>query len=299
MSSYNLNSNYGQAYAGAMMAGQSSGKTFIVAPSGLAGQDLLTELLPVDEQGQNRVFETITAALGSAVSGRGDTILVAPGAYDETVAVSKANVTIRGLGGRGAAFIEPSTAGAEGMQVTADDVTVINLGIACDDTGDYALNLNSATRFRAVGCKIEGADTTGSLVLVDGTATDQTADARFLDCEFCYAAKCFTFDDSLYGYPTQIFVDKCLFRDITTNMFGIASGGLVKGLYVTDCVFGNTEANVAPTDYILLSSNSNTGFFANNFFATATNATGVLTIGTGIMWGPNGTEAGWSTARPA
>lgn len=242
-------------------------------------------------------FATIQKAIDSASAN--ETIYVAAGAYDETVTVDVAGLSIIGIGGLGSAFIEPSTAGAEGMQVTVDDVTLINIGIACDDTGSYALNLNAAARFRAYFCKIEGADTTGSLVLCDGTATDQTADALFQNCEFAYAAKGFTFDDSVYGYPTQIMVDSCRFRDITTNMFGIATNGLVYGLYVTNCIFGNTEANVAPTDYILLSDNTNTGFFAGNYFATATNATGVLTIGTGIMWGPNGTEAGWSTARPA
>lgn len=245
--------------------------------------------------------ESAFATIGEAVdqASAGDVISIAPGAYDETVTISKANLTLVGMGNLGSVFIEPSTAGAEGMQVTADDVTLINIGVACDDTGSYALNLNSAARFRAYNCKIEGADTANSLVLIDGTATDQTADALFSNCEFAYAAKCFTFDNSDYGYPTQIFVDGCRFRDITTNMFGVAADGLVKALYVTNCVFGRTEDNTSPTDFILLSDNGNTGFFAGNFFATATNATGVLTIGTGIMWGPNGTEAGWSTARPA
>ena len=59
------------------------------------------------------------------------------------------------------------------------------------------------------------------------------------------------------------------------------------------------EAGVAPTDFILLSDNANIGHMAENQFANATNATGVITIGTGILYGPNGTEAGWSTARPA
>lgn len=247
-----------------------------------------------DGKSKDTAFLTIQAAIDKAVDG--DAILVAPGQYDETLLVDK-SVTIVGLGGRGAAFVEPDTAGAEGMKVTANDVTLVNLGVAGESTSDYALNLNSAKRFRAYECKIEGPD--DIIVLVDGTATSQTADALFKDCEFAWGGKAMIFDDSLYGYPTQIFVQECRFHNIVTHMFGVNPSGLVNDLHVTNSMFANQEDNTAPTDYILLSSNSNTGIFAGNTFATATNATGVLTIGTGIMWGPNGTEAGWSTARPA
>lgn len=64
-------------------------------------------------------------------------------------------------------------------------------------------------------------------------------------------------------------------------------------------IFDQLEDGTEPTDFILLADNGNTGIIAGNQFAIATNATAKLTIGTGIMWGPNGTEAGWSTARPA
>jgi hypothetical protein len=251
------------------------------------------------EGNQVLVFPTITTGLGALTTALSDELLIAPGSYDETVTVSKANVRLIGLGGRGAVFIEPSAAGAEGMQVTADDVTLINVGVDGDDTADYALNLNSVSRFRAEGCKIESGGGTGIICLINGTTGDQTADALFRDCEFAWGGKAVVGDDSTYGYPTQIFFDKCHFHNITTHMFGVNTGGLFKNLHVRDCFFGNLEDNTPPTDYILLSDNGNTGFFAGNFFATATNATGVLTIGSGIMWGPNGTEAGWSTARPA
>lgn len=267
-----------------------TGTYFFVDPAGNNGNDGLSIDRPV---------ATITRALALCTDGAGDVILVAPGAYNETVTVSKSNVTIIGLGGRGAAYIEPSTAGAEGMQVTADDVTVINLGIAGDDTADYALNLNSCSRFRAYGCKIELADGAGSAVLIDGTADDQTADALFEDCEVCWAAKGFTFDDSAYGYPTQIFVKRAHFHNITTNMFGVAASGLVKNLLIEGCTFDRAEDGTGPTDYILLSDNGNTGLIANNSFAHATNQAAVLTIGSGLMWVANRTEAGISTARPA
>jgi hypothetical protein len=244
---------------------------------------------------KNKPFRFIQDAVDKAAAG--DCIIVAPGQYDESVISGVNNLTIFGLGGRGAVFIEPETVGAEGMQVTSDDVTLINIGVAGESTADYALNLKGASRFRSYGCKLEGPD--GIIVLVDGTATGQTADALFQDTEFAWGGKAMIFDDSSYGYPTQIYVKECRFHNIVTNMFGVNSGGLVKDLHVSGSIFGNQEDGTAPTDYILLSDNGNTGFIVGNVFATATNDAAVLTIGTGIKWGPNGTEAGFSTARPA
>lgn len=297
--SLNLNSNYGQAFAGSVISGKNTGKTFIVAASTIAGFDLLTELFPVDEQGQVRIYTTIQSAVNAAVSGRGDTILVAAGGYNETVTIAKTNLTIIGLGGRGAAYVEPSAAGAEAIQVTADDVTLINLGADGDDTSDYALNLNSVSRFRAKGCKFELGSGTGPAVLLNGTATDQTGDAIFEDCEFAWCGSGILADDSAYGYVTQVRIKDCRFHNFSAVGIGVATNGLFKNLEVIDCTFDQLEDGTEPTDFILLSDNGNTGIITGNRFAIATNDTAKLTIGTGLMWVANATEAGYSTARPA
>lgn len=242
---------------------------------------------------------TIVEAVDKCVSGNGDVVLLFPGSYNETVTVNKSNMMIVGLGGRGSVFNEPSTAGAEAFQVTVDDVTFINVGCDGDDTSSYALNLNAVSRFRAFGCKFELGSGTGPAVLLDGTATDQCADILFRDCEFAWAGSGILADDSAYGYVTQVFLDNCRFHNLTTVGIGVAASGLWKNLEVTDCVFDNLEDGTAPTDYVLLSDNANTGIFSGNRFATATNATGVLTIGSGLLWVANGTEAGFSTARPS
>lgn len=240
-------------------------------------------------------FATIQEAVDNAAEF--DTIHIAPGAYDETVTISTNNLTIIGEGGRGGAYIEPSTSGAEGMQVAADDITIINLGIAGDSAADYALNLNSAARFRAYECKIEGVD--GTVLLIDGTDTDQTADALFQDCEFAWGYSAVVFDDSSYGYPTQIRFRNCWFHNMTTACMALATGGGVANLEVTDCVFDAQEDGTEPTDYIVINRAGDSGIFSGNRFATATNATGVLTIAADIQWVANATEAGWSSARPS
>lgn len=250
-----------------------------------------------DGKSWTSAFTTIQTAVTAASAG--DIIYVAPGGYNETVTVSKAKLALVGVGGRGSAFIEPSTAGAEGMQVTADDVTLVNIGVAGDETSDYALNLNAVSRFRAFGCKFELGDGTSPAVLLNGTASDQCGDNLLYDCEFAWAGSGILADDSVYGYVTQTQIRKCYFHNLATVGIGVASGGLWKNLEVTDCVFDNKEDGTAPTDYILLSNNGNTGIFSGNRFATATNDIAVLTIGTGLKWVTNATEAGISAARPA
>ncbi len=274
-------------------------KDFYVCPSTNVLFTDLQSFLQSDDEGVSRIYSTIQAAHDAAVTERGDIIHLVPGSYDESIVITKNNLTIVGMGGRGSAYILPTAAGAEGVQVSSNDVTFMNIGVAGDDTGDYALNLHAAKRFRAVNCRFELASGAGSAILIDGVTATQTSDAIFLDCEIVKAAKGFTFDDSVAGYPTRIIIKGCYFSSITTNMLGIATGGLVKNLELIDCVFDNAEDGTAPTDYILLSDNTNTGIISGNRFATATNATGVLTIGTGLKWATNATEAGWSTARPA
>jgi hypothetical protein len=299
---YTISGGYGQLDSMALLRGQSD-KAFVVCPSSHPAYNKLIQAFVGDPDGQNRFFTTIQGAVDAAanvIQDQGNFIFVAEGFYDETVTVSADNLTIVGLGGRGATGIEVSAAGAEGMQVTGDDVTLINFGVSGDDTSTYALNVNAAARFRAYGCKFEGCESVGGAqVLINGTADDQTADLMLIDCELAWGSNGIIFDDSGFGYPTQIVVKDCWFHDLTTSHLGVAASGLVKDLVLSGCTHDNAEDGTAPTDYILLSDNGNTGVITRNSFATATNATGVLTIGTGLMWVVNATEAGWSTARPA
>jgi len=216
---------------------------------------------------------------------------------------SLSNITIIGGGNRGACFIEPSVAGDEGLQVLASDVTLVNVGVAGGASGNYALNVKGNTtskngrRFRAYGCKFEGP--TGTVVLLDGDADYNVSDAIFDDCEFAWGGSGLLFDDSSYGYPTQIFVRRCKFHNLTAVGVGLAASGGVTNLELTDCVFDDLEDGTAPTDYIKVDRAGDTGIISGCRFSIATNASADLKIAAGIMWVANGTEAGWSTARPA
>ena len=261
-----------------------------------------------DGRDPERPLTTIQKGVDKSTAGRGDIVFVMPGEYPETVTVNKAQLSIIGLGGRGACSIAPTVAGAEGMQVTANDVTLVNIGVAGDDTADYALNVHgngtgkNGKRFRAYACKFEkptGGTGVDCAVYLDGDADYNTADNWFIDCEFAWSKSGVLFDDSLYGFPTQQFFVDCWFHNNSTVHMGLATVGGVVNLVVKDCVFDDDEAGTAPTDYIKVDRAGDTGIITGCRFSIATNASADLKIAAGIMWVANGTEAGWSTARPA
>jgi hypothetical protein len=229
-----------------------------------------------------------------------DVLFLGPQTYTEgdlIVPVGLNNITIIGTGNRGECSIAPSATASNGLLVKSTGVTLVNVDIAQGATGTYACKAGfettaSLNRFTALGCKFEG---NGMGLHVHGMS-----DIILDDCEFAFSAQGIVFQSNSHGFCTEVFVRNCRFHNQTLNQMGeFAAAQQVNSLDVRDCVFENQEGGTAPTDYILLPNNGNTGCFSGNRFATPTNATGVLTIGTGIKWMANATEAGWSTARPA
>lgn len=229
----------------------------------------------------------------------GDVAHIGPGFYAEgnlTIPANKSNLTFIGMGNRGAMGIEASVTTDEGLTVLGDDITLINLGIAGGDTGDYSLQVGNAdvspARFRAYGCKFENSAIAVRLygagdVILDG-------------CEICWTTRGIVLRSNAIGFNTQIRIQNCLLHNyVTAGIAEHAAAQQVNDLWLIDNVFGRNEDGTAGTDDILLSDNLNTGFITGNRFPRATNGTGFITIGTGLIYNPNGTEAGWSTARPA
>lgn len=237
-----------------------------------------------------------------------DVAFLAPQAFEEgdlVIPATLTGITLIGVGndpfsGRGAAFIEPQDAGQEGLNVLADDVTLINVGVASDAAGSYSLKVGAAAvdvaRFRAFRCKFEGneAASPAGQVLLQGTG-----DTLFDDCEFCWGVNGIIGDANNNGFPTQTRIKNSLFHNLTTVHIGIAAGDHFVDLWLENNVHARDESGVAPTDFILLSDNANTGLITGCKFAHATNDAAVITIGSGLLYLANATEAGWSTARPA
>lgn len=228
-----------------------------------------------------------------------DVIFIGPGAIEEgnlVIPEDLTGLTLIGTGGRGAAFIEPSVAGDEGLQVLADDTTLINLGVADGGSGDYGLSVGSNTvspdRFRAYGCKLEGSSVACKLW--------QAGDVLLEDCEFAWANTGLQLSSGAIGFCTQVMIRGSRWHNNATACIAEAAAAQqVNNFQLWNNIFDQLEDGTEPTDFILLADNGNTGIIAGNMFAIATNDAAKLTIGSGLMWGPNGTEAGWSTARPA
>lgn len=237
---------------------------------------------------------TIAAAITAASAG--DTIYIAPGSYDEQITVSKTKLTLVGAGNRGTVAVAPSASNPTPIKVTADDVTIINVGCEGDGTGGGLHLQGDVDRFRAYGCKLEGGAFAAKL---ESTAAGSVSDTRFDDCEFAWTGKGLHFVVTGGGDPvTQTYVKNCLLHNYTTAGIHVDTTHTAD-LWVEDCFFGRQEDGTEPTDYVLADVASTTGFFSGNRFATATNDTAVLTIAAGVIWAANATEAGWSTARPA
>jgi hypothetical protein len=258
-------------------------------------------------------YATIQAAVDDMVSG--DRCLIAPGAYDETVTVgrtdaagaARSNLSFVGMGGRGSVFIEPSTEDAGGMLVHADDVQLVNVGVAGEDeTSAVALTVTGA-RFRAYGCKFEGGLT--QLALGPGTVAQEAAgthgdgaDALFDDCEFCWGTNGIVLTASDFGAVTQARFRGCKFHNLTAAAFEEAGGSAdirFRNLEITDCTFDDLEGGTAPTKYVSLNdNNANDGIVANCRFPTAINS-GLNLVSTALHWVSNFHTGGVSTAQPS
>lgn len=277
------------------------GNTWFVKTTGSNGND-----------GKSVDYPVATISKAVSLAAAGDNIIVGPGAYDETVTISRSlsKLVIWGQGGRGAAFIEPSTEDAAGMLVHADDVSIYNLGIAAeDDTSATALTV-TGSRFRGYSCKIEGG--AKQVVLGPGTIAQEAAathgrggDIALVDCEICWGTQGIVLQGTDFGAATQVRIHDCWFHNLTTSSIdeaagsGGAAGTLFRNLWVIDCTFDDAEDGTAPTAFILLNdNNANTGIVTRCSFPTAING-GKNLVSTALHWVSNYHTGGVSTGQPS
>lgn len=256
-------------------------------------------------------FATLQAAINAASAW--DTIFVAGGQYDETITIprTKQGLSIVCLGGRGAAYIEPSTENAGGLINHADDVTLVNIGIAAEDetVGNYALH-NTGARLRAYGCKIEGGEQQirigpGSDAQITADTRGDAADCLFVDCELAWGTNGVVLVCSDYGAVTQVRFERCRSHNLTgkhiTEEVGAGGSASVafRNLQIIGWDFDNLDDGTEPTNYIDLNGdNANTGIVADCNFPTAING-GLNLVGTGVKWIANRHTGGISTGQPS
>ena len=253
----------------------------------------------------SRAFKTATYALTRMTDH--DALLFTPGGYNEALTIPRAldNVVLFGLGGRGAAYIAPSTTNATALTIEADDVTVINVGADGDGTGDGCLNRGARTRL--IGCKIEGGTiglrlTLGTVAQIAALTHGKGADLWITDCEIAWNTKGVQLVATDYGALTQVRFRRCVFHDNTAADFE-ESGGTVsiryRDLDIGACNFLRQEDGTEPTAYILLNDdNGNKGVVHGCTFPSAL-AGGKNLVSTGLIWTGNLHTGGISTTQPS
>lgn len=267
-----------------------------------------------------KAFSTIQRAVNVAVGSYGAVILVAPGSYNETVTIPRPTANsgsealmIMGLGTRGSVVIAPAATDAGCVVNHADDVTLINIGMAANGAGTSLTN--TGARLRMQNCKLENqAGTTGiCAIMLLGTTAERTAgtagggnDCRFLDCEFANAANGLRVTCTSAGALTDLMLDNCRFNNLVANGLYefVGSGGAAattfRGLLVRNCTFNRLAAGTEPTaGYVVLNANNaNTGMITNNSFPTAIAGAKNL-VSTAVIWASNYMAGGVSAAQPS
>lgn len=265
------------------------------------GRDSYVGLTP------DRAKQTLQAAIG-IVRPYG-VIHLAPGTYaatEATIGRDNGQITIVGEGGRGAIALE---AGTNGTCLTnlADDVAIVNVGLAGDGTGHAFVNYGR--RMRIDGSKIEGgADglrLTLATVAQDTAGTHGRGDDIWLkDCEFAYNTNGIDLVPTDFGAVTQVYIEDCVFhgntKDITETLGSGATASVTfRNLTIDGCIFQRAEDGSQPMAYIDLNAdNANTGQVSNCVFPTAL-AGGKNTVGTGLIWISNKHTGGISGAQPS
>lgn len=235
-------------------------------------------------------YSTLTLALAAAQSG--DTILVAPGSYDEAVTITASNITIVGCGNRGTVAVVPSTSNAtaikiQGTATRTQDVTLINIGAETNGTGIGLHILGNTRRIRVYGGKLEGGT---DAVKVESDATGSVGDCSFQDCEICWATNGVHLTSSGGGDPvTQVLFKGNRFHNIVTDCIKNVTVHAAN-VWVDQNVFDNQEDGTEPTQFIDLAVANTTGYVSRNVFATTVFSTAKFGIATGVLFTDNACE---------
>ena len=252
-------------------------------------------------------FTTIQAAVDEAVSGRGDVIVIQRGTYAETLTIGKAGLTLLGA----VPYGYPDHVIVQGpTNIQAAGVSAYNLEFFSNSATRTSLKVGNAVS-EAPSAHFENCSfaSNGTTEPICGALVCGGNDISFVRCRFIDNTTGLLIHSGITSFASGLRVKECEFLENTTVDFGTGvgpnfeldgyDGGLNEGIRNLLCIDNYFGGGVTiPTDFVNISGASS-GYMARNTFASTTNASATITIPAGILYGPNGTEAGWSTARPA
>jgi hypothetical protein len=256
------------------------------------GKHRIVDATPTDELRMNELwYPTITLAVAAAQAG--DTILIAPGSYVESVTITTSNISLVGCGNRGDVSVVPSVANATAIKVQGTatrtaGVTLINVGAETNGTGIGFHVLGNTRRIRAYGCKFEGGT---DAMKLESDATGSVGDTRFVDCEICWATNGVHLTASGGGDPvTQTLFQGCLLHNLVTDCIKNVTVHSTN-LWIDSNIFDNQEDGTQPTQFLDIAVASTTGYVTNNVFATTVFSTAKFGIATGVLFSNNISQA--------
>lgn len=248
----------------------SFGKTFFVHSSGTGAYQRIADRFGYDEDGVNRVFTTIAAAVAVCTASQGDTIYVLEG-HTETVTsaitLSVAGISVIGVG-RGKLRPTITVNGAiDGVTITAANVTFENFAFAAPETDEQTSMVNIAAAGANVS-KIYGIGSQTAKNVVDCITIATGAD----DCTIS--------DVQLYNATVAvnsfISIEAAVARLTLTNIraFGsVATAGLIDGAAATALFMEDVRIAVTGTSKPAATLDSNPTGMARNCFFSGTSTT--------------------------
>jgi hypothetical protein len=234
----------------------------------------------------DRPLSTVQAAVNKASSG--DTILIAPGEYDEDVTISTGGILLVGAGPRHSVRITGTSAGTKTAVTVSgvSDVGLYNLNLEGRTSSGSALVLTGQVRrFSATVCKLHGGD---QAVKLAAPASGQVVDVRFDQCVIANSAIGVSINYSGGDPAHQIVLDDCYFSKITTDC--VVENGATHDLTITNCVFAASDGT-EPTQFLDIDTSGTTGFVANNVFCTTVFSTAKFGIASGVLFANNVSQA--------
>ena len=255
-------------------------------------------------QDPTQAFATIQRAIDLAGDGRGDTIFVFPGSYEENLIVNKDYLTITAAMVSG--YAKPDIVPTSGLALynqAAQGMVLQNLRLAAP-AEDIDLMRIEGNGYKIINCVLDGDAAQGNdkgLVRLKGNDTDDSYTASegvIFGCLFRGSGGVgLIFDTAEVAVgvgETDVLVDSCVF--IANDQSDIVTADTGPGLYsvqrseIFECRFMTKNK----TNYIDLTTSNggaagdqNGAITGNRFAADAIDATRVAMVGTGFVFNGN------------
>lgn len=273
------------------------GKLFVLAGGSASWYSEL-----VGESWPGRIHTTLTSALASCESGRGDTILVLPGTHTSAagaaVTLSADDVTIRGIPGRGRSTIllGDDAAGQDCLIIDGNNAFLKDLTLqsgSADGNGAAVFLTGAEPGLVIEDCHFTpGTTASRGLELAAGST-----EVRVRRCEFKGLVEGVLIHNAAASSLSDCTIQDCVFSECTTALLDAGTQDGFELVMVKDCTFLDCTTYIDLVD--IAGGQSNDGMICGCTFDVATNTAALIgDVHAGTIFVSNFTVAGVSVAQP-